>query len=72
MKTTDYEKYFVKGEFDETLRPCPCCGAKAEVLNTGDEVSIVCSHDLCKMVDGKTMADAVKLWNEPRFSESKV
>lgn len=66
---SDYAKYFVNGETGTDLRACPCCGAPAEVHNRGDTVMIGCSRNTCKIVEGKTMKDAVELWNEKRFTE---
>jgi len=56
------------------LRPCPCCGAPANVCESTKTtlVLISCSKKGCKMVEANDKPDAVRLWNEPRFSQSKA
>lgn len=66
----DYKQFFVRGEIGHNLRPCPCCGTAPTVINDGDSVRIICPKDGCHDVDGRTMEDAVKLWNEPTFRDA--
>jgi hypothetical protein len=51
------------------LRSCPCCGYKALVHVWDNSVTITCAQWGCRVVEAKTMADAVALWNLPRFSD---
>ncbi len=84
---SDYERYFAGGmdRFDmllelhareearasEPLKPCECCGADAGVQENAGVVLIACSQKRCRVVEGQTLAEAARLWNEPRFSQAK-
>lgn len=84
---SDYERYFAGGtgrsnmllelhareqaRACEPLKPCECCGAVAGVQETAGFVQIACSEKRCRVVEGQTLADAARLWNEPRFSQAK-
>lgn len=51
------------------LRPCPCCGAKARILQRDESIAIVCSRWLCREVESTTFTDAAYVWNLPRFTD---
>lgn len=52
-----------------TLRRCPCCGSEPmPILIDADGAKIACKRG-CLIVEGVSEADAVKLWNEPRFTD---
>lgn len=51
------------------LPPCPCCKAKARVFERANDVVILCSQFECRVVEGKTLADAAFLWRQPRFTD---
>ncbi len=51
------------------LRVCPCCKAKARIEEHGDFMRIMCSQWLCRVVEGKTMENAVAMWNEKSFRD---
>jgi hypothetical protein len=53
------------------LRTCPCCGARARVLPLANGAKIACGKG-CKIVEGTSMANAVEIWNERRFTEVKA
>ena len=56
----------------EELKPCPCCGAKAEERQRDDCAKVACSAKLCKIVSAATMADARYVWNhEGRFTDPR-
>lgn len=55
------------------LSKCPIChgeGTPAPYSDTG-QFMIACRKNGCKSVIGRTYEDAVKLWNEPRFTDAK-
>jgi hypothetical protein len=54
------------------LKPCPCCGAKADVQKLPGTVRITCFRFGCRQVTAKTMEAAIPIWNEPRFTEVKA
>jgi hypothetical protein len=84
---SDYERYFAGGtcrddmlrdlqareeaKESEPLKPCECCGASAGVQENAGFVQIACSQKRCKVVEGQTLADAARLWNERRFSQAR-
>ena len=84
---SDYERYFAGGTGRsnmllelhareqarawEPLKPCDCCGAAAGVQESSGVVQIACSQKRCRVVEGQTLAEAARLWNEPRFSQAK-
>lgn len=51
------------------LRACPCCGARARVLQRENSVVIMCSRWLCREVEAITLPDAAYVWNLPRFTD---
>jgi hypothetical protein len=85
--TSDYERYFAGGtalpgmlldlcareeaKAWEPLKPCECCGGDAGVQENAGFVQIACSQKRCRVVAGQTLAEATRLWNEPRFSQAK-
>lgn len=52
------------------LKPCPCCHAKATVLDM-KEITIACSRYGCRQVKALTMIDAAYLWNQPDFRNTQ-
>ncbi len=46
-------------------------GAGAGVQENAGFVQIACSQKRCRVVEGQTLAEAARLWNEPRFSQAK-
>jgi hypothetical protein len=84
---SDYQRFFVGGadlpdillelhareeaRSCEPLKPCDCCGAGAGVQENAGVVQIACSQKRCRVVEGRTLAEAARLWNEPRFSQAK-
>ena len=60
-----------KIKLEPDLNPCPFCGSKAFVsmpIFFGKAVIITCSKNACRFVEGKTLDDAKKIWNEPKTS----
>jgi|GEM_PF-6185559 hypothetical protein len=60
--------------FVDTLKPCPCCHAKAEIRfrEMTNTYKIACSHHLCKITEAQSLNEARKIWNEPNFREGKA
>ncbi len=51
------------------LNRCPCCNGKADICPRLKGIVIICSRNGCREVEGKTMEDAIYLWNQPRFNQ---
>jgi hypothetical protein len=49
------------------IRTCPCCGRLPRIVET-KLVSIACPTG-CIIKQAENMEDAIKLWNEPRFTD---
>lgn len=57
-----------KANREDDLKPCPCCGAKADIYaEDKNSCSIMCSRSGCRDVIAKTFDEAAKLWNAPRL-----
>lgn len=52
---------------------CPICGGFGRPVRYSDQGQylVTCKTNGCKSVIGRTYHDAVRLWNEPRFSDAK-
>ena len=52
------------------LRPCPCCGREALPIQKSSDgtYKIACAAG-CRIVEGITRYDAIRLYNEPRFTD---
>lgn len=61
MTTTDE---FVTDQVQSRLHSCPICFARPRVLVHATSVEIVCHVRRCRDVMGRTMEDAIALWNE--------
>ena len=69
MPHDDYQQYFAEDHLTDDLHPCPCCGSKPAIVYHGEDALIICPKNGCKHVWCKSLSEAVKLWQELRFTE---